>query len=143
MNSGVVSAEVELRCIVRQYTIEPVAASLFYSPEDPYAIRIAFHLGLDEPVEWTFARDLLWMGMAGCAGIGEVRVWPSAGPPGGAPDGVLNIELSSRSGRARFEAPAKEISDFVRRTREIVPAGEEGDHLNFEFELADLLRRGL
>jgi Streptomyces sporulation and cell division protein, SsgA len=142
MNSSIVSAEVELRCFVRQYTIAPVAASFYYSREDPYAIRVDFHLDLDWPVEWTFARDLLSMGMVGCEGIGNVRVWPSAGPVGGAPGGVVNIELSSQSGQARFEAPAEEISDFVRRTWQIVPAGVESDHLNFEAELADLLRWG-
>jgi hypothetical protein len=143
MNSSTISADVKVRCVVQQQTIAPVAASFFYSRADPYAIRLAFHVGLDEPIEWVFARDLLSTGMAATAGSGDVLVWPSAASEGGAEGGVLNIELWSSFGQARFEAPADEISDFVRRTCEIVPAGEESDHLNFDSELTDLLRLGL
>jgi hypothetical protein len=141
MNSSTVSAELGLRLVVPQQTIVPLVASLYYSREDPYAIRIAFHVGLDEPVEWIFARDLLAMGIEGREGLGDVHVWPSAGSEGGAPGSVLNIELSSPFGQAHFEAPVKEISDFLRRTYQIVPAGEETDHVDVETELANLLRK--
>src|SRR5271156_5154697 len=119
-SSSTVSAELGLRLVVPQQTIVPLVASLFYSGEDPYAIRIAFHVGLDEPVEWIFARDLLADGLAGRAGLGDVQVWPSTATPD--PHGdevdsdVLNIELSSPFGQAHFEAPIKDISDFLRRT---------------------------
>lgn len=142
MNGSTISAELELRCAIPQQTAAPVAASLFYSREDPYAIRIAFHVGRDSPVEWIFARDLLSKGMVGCEGLCDVRVWPSAGSAGGAQGSVLNIELCSPFGQAHLEAPVKEISDFVRRTYQTVPAGEESDHLNIESELTDLLRQG-
>ena len=56
-SSSTVSAELGLRLVVPQQTVVPLVASLYYSKEDPYAIRIAFHVGLDEPVEWIFA----WM----------------------------------------------------------------------------------
>ncbi len=140
-SSSTVSAELGLRLVVPQQTIVPLVASLFYSREDPYAIRIAFHVGLDEPVEWIFARDLLSMGIEAREGMGDVHVWPSAGSEGGAPGSVLNIELSSPFGQAHFEAPVKEISDFLRRTYQVVPAGEEGDHVDVEAELTDLLRQ--
>ncbi|HSZ51559.1 MAG TPA: SsgA family sporulation/cell division regulator, partial [Caulobacteraceae bacterium] len=67
--------------------------------------------------------------------------WPSAGSQGGLPGIVLNIELSSPFGQAHFEAPIKEISDFLRRTYQIVPAGEETDHVDVEAELASVLRQ--
>jgi len=140
-SSSTVSAEVGLRLVVPQQTIVPLVASLHYSREDPYAIRIAFHVGLDEPVEWIFARDLLSRGIEGREGEGDVRVWPSAGAEGGAPGSVLNIELSSPFGQAHFEAPVKDISDFLGRTYEIVPAGDESDHVDVEGELTDLLRQ--
>jgi hypothetical protein len=116
-------------------------ASLFYSREDPYAIRIAFHVGLDEPVEWIFARDLLARGIEGREGLGDVQVWPSAGTEGGEPGSVLNLELSSPFGQAHFEAPVKDVADFLRKTYQIVAAGEEGDHVDVEAELTDLLRQ--
>ena len=140
-SSSTVSAELGLRLVVPQQTVVPLVASLYYSTEDPYAIRIAFHVGLDEPVEWIFARDLLSTGVEGREGLGDVVVWPSAGSEGGAPGSVLNIELSSPFGQAHFEAPIKEVSDFVRRTFAMVPAGNEADFVDVEAELTDLLRK--
>jgi hypothetical protein len=140
-SSNTVSAELGLRLIAPQQTIVSLEDSFLYSREDPYAVRIAFHTGRDEPVEWTFARDLLSTGIEGCEGHGDITVWPSAGSEGGAPGSVLHIELSSTFGRAHFEAPAGEISDFLRRTYQIVPAGDESDHMDLEAELSDLFRR--
>jgi hypothetical protein len=144
-SSSTVSAELGLRLIVPQQTIVPLVASLFYSGDDPYAIRIAFHVGLDEPVEWIFARDLLAEGIKDRTGLGDVQVWPSAATVDPASDEtgqqVLNIELSSPFGQAHFEAPVNEISDFLRRTYRIVEAGQEGEHVDVESELDDLLRQ--
>jgi Streptomyces sporulation and cell division protein, SsgA len=140
-SSSTVSAELGLRLVVPQQTIVPLVASLFFSKEDPYAIRIAFHVGLDEPVEWIFARDLLSLGIEGREGLGDVVVWPSTGSADGAPGRVLNIELSSPFGQAHFEAPIKEISDFLERTYAIVPEGGESDFVDVGAELTDLLRQ--
>jgi Streptomyces sporulation and cell division protein, SsgA len=141
MNSSTtVSAELGLRLVVPQQTIVPLVASLYYSMEDPYAIRIAFHVGLDEPVEWIFARDLLNDGIKGREGLGDVVVWPSSGSADGIPGSVLNIELSSPFGRAHFEAPIKEISSFLKRTYAIVPAGQESHVVSLDAELTALLR---
>lgn len=131
---GTASAEVRLRLITpREDTTVELTASLHYSEDDPYAIRFAFHVGLDDPVEWVFARELLDPGPGETRGIGDVRIWPSAG-------GVLNLDLSSPSGQARFEAPAAGISAFLRRTFEIVPAGQEGRRIDIDTELNELLR---
>jgi hypothetical protein len=142
MNSSenTVSAELGLRIIATEQTAVPLAGGLFYSREDPYAVRIVIHVGLDEPVEWIFARDLLSMGTENRKGIGDVQVWPSADPEGRAPGGVLNIELSSPFGRAHLKAPANQVSDFLRRAYRIVPAGEESGHIDLAAELNDLLR---
>ncbi|HSZ38560.1 MAG TPA: SsgA family sporulation/cell division regulator [Trebonia sp.] len=127
--------------IAPQQTIEPLMATFSYSREDPYAIRISFHVGRSEPVEWYFARDLLSSGVQDRAGIGDVTVWPSAGPVASAAGKVVNIALSSPSGRAHFGATAKEITDFLRLTYQVVPAGEESEHVDAEAELNDLLRQ--
>ena len=119
----------------------PLAASFLYSARDPYAVRIAFRAGLNEPIEWIFARDLLAAGVGGREGPGDVTVWPSAGPEGGAPGSVLHIELSSPFGQAHLEAPVEQIADFLRRTYQIVPAAHESEHLNVDAELNDLLRQ--
>ena len=54
---------------------------------------------------------------------------------------VLNIELSSPFGQAHFEAPAQAMSAFLRRTYQIVPAGQESSYIDIEAELNDLLRK--
>ncbi|HUN33739.1 MAG TPA: SsgA family sporulation/cell division regulator [Trebonia sp.] len=138
MNPRTASAELAFRLIVPQQTIVPLVASLYYSSEDPYAIRVAFHVGLDEPVEWIFARELLSNGLKGRDGLGDVRVWPAPGQSGAA-DQVLHIELSSPFGEAHFEAPMRDVSDFLRRTYRMVPAGEESGFVDVEAELTDLL----
>jgi|SRR5579862_2195389 len=140
-SSSTVSAELGLRLVVPEQAIVPLVASLFYSSEDPYAIRIAFHVGLDEPVEWIFARELLSAGIQGREGHGDVRVWPAAESADGEPAQVLNIELASPFGQAHFEAPVGDVSDFLRRTYQLIPHGEETAHVDVEAELSDLLRQ--
>jgi Streptomyces sporulation and cell division protein, SsgA len=134
-SSATVSAELGLSLVVPDHGSVPLVASLYYSAEDPYAIRMAFHVGSEEPVEWIFARDLLAVGLEGPAGEGDVQVWP-ADEQG---HELLNIALSSPFGEAHFEAPTRDVSDFLRRTYRIVPAGEESGFVDVEAELTDLL----
>lgn len=144
MDSSItVSAELGLRLVAAQQTIVPLVASLNYSGSDPYAIRMAFHVGTEEPVEWIFARDLLADGLMGPEGDGDVRVWPSA--PADSLDeaaesrSVLNIELSSPFGEAHFEAPSEAIASFLDRTFRAVPMGKESDVIDIDAELNGLL----
>jgi len=149
-SSTTISAELGLRLVVPQQTIVPLVASLYYSGSDPYAVRMAFHVGTDEPVEWIFARDLLAAGIESRQGEGDVQVWPSSmscaeagdldgiGETGGK---ILNIELSSPFGQAHFEAPARAMSAFLKRTYQIVPPGRESSYVDIEAELNDLLRK--
>jgi hypothetical protein len=112
-SSDTVAAELGLRLVVPEHDGVPLTASLHYRAEDPYAIRMAFHVGMDEPVEWIFARDVL-----------------------------LNISLSSPFGQAHFEAPLPALAGFLLRTFEVIPAGREGEFVNLDSELDNLLRRG-
>jgi hypothetical protein len=52
---------------------------------------------------------------------------------------VLNLELSSPSGQALFEVPAKDMADFLQRTYRIVPEGAEASHLDVDAGLKNLL----
>jgi sporulation and cell division protein SsgA len=137
-SSATVAAELGLRLVVPEHGGVPLTASLYYRGDDPYAIRMAFHVGMDDPVEWIFARDLLAAGLDHVAGEGDVRVWPSPGPN----RDVLNISLSSPFGQAQFEAPLAALTGFLLRTFEVVPAGREGDFIDIDGELNDLLRWG-
>jgi len=145
MNSSrtAVTAELSLGLIGPERTIVPLMASLHYTSQDPYAIKIAFHVGTGEPVEWTLARDLLAAALHAREGIGDVQCWPSAAS--GDLDGhevgaiVMNISMTSPFGHAQFEASAADIAAFLQRTYRIVAVGEESDFVDFDAELAALL----
>ena len=136
-SSATVAADVGLRLVVPDHDGVPLTASLYYRGDDPYAIRMAFHVGTGDPVEWIFARELLAEGLDHPAGEGDVRLWPSTG----AGRQVLNIALSSPFGEARFEAPMAALTGFLLRTLEVVPTGREGELIDIATELNDLLRR--
>lgn len=141
-SSTTVSAELGLRLVATEQAVVPLVASLHFSGNDPYAIRMAFHVGSEDPVEWIFARDLLADGLMTPEGDGDVQIWPSA--PAGSTDepspmSVLNIKLSSPFGEAHFEAPAEAISNFLDRTFRIVPMGRESQVIDIDAELNGLL----
>src|SRR5262249_61946078 len=83
--SATVAAELGLKLVVPEHGGVPLTASLCYRDDDPYAIRMSFHVGMDDPVEWLFARDLLAVGMQTPVGGSDVRGWP---PPRGDPGEV-------------------------------------------------------
>ncbi len=142
-----VSAELSLGLVRPEHTIVPLMASLHYTRQDPYAVKMAFHVGTGEPVEWTLARELLAAALHSREGIGDVQVWPSAasGDPeaGGegtaSGHGIVNIAMTSPFGHAQFEAPASAIAAFLRRTYQVVPEGQETDCIDWDAELAEIL----
>ncbi|GAA1589107.1 SsgA family sporulation/cell division regulator [Actinomadura kijaniata] len=135
MNSSTtVSAELGLRLVVPDRTTVPLLAGLEYAADDPYAIRMAFYVGDDEPVEWIFARELLTVGIVRRVGDGDVEVWPAEDD-----DDTLNIALSSPFGDALFEAPLSPLAEFLHRTYQAVPAGQETEFIDIDAELEHLL----
>ena len=147
-NCSEISAELGLGLVGPERTIVPLTAGLSYNCADPYAVRMAFEVGADEPVEWILARDLLAAALHGSEGLGDVRAWPSAAScdpdvvamaGGAAGNAILNIAMSSPYGQAQFEVSAKAIEDFLQRTYHLVPTGQESSYLDFDAELTDLL----
>jgi hypothetical protein len=136
--SAAVATELGLQLVVPDHGAVPLTASLYYRGNDPYAIRMAFHVGTDDPVEWIFARDLLTAGLEHDAGDGDVRIWPSTAAGGD----LLNISLTSPHGEARFEAALAAFTGFLLRTFEVVPPGREGEFVDIDSELDHLLRQG-
>lgn len=134
-SSTTVSAELGLRLVVPDSATVPLLACLEYAADDPYAIRMAFYVGNDDPVEWIFARELLTVGIVRPVGDGDVQVWPMSQQN----EHALNIALSSPFGNALFEVPLLPLADFLHRTYEIVAAGRESEFIDLEAELDDLL----
>ncbi|MFF3768455.1 SsgA family sporulation/cell division regulator [Streptomyces sp. NPDC001922] len=131
----VVERELELDLVLSPERSIPVPARLIYRTDDPYAVRITFHIGSDSPVTWTFARDLLIEGVFRLSGEGDVRVWPTK------IDGrsVVCMMLSSPDGDALLEAPAGAVSAWLERTLRLVPPAAEGERLAIDDELEALL----
>ena len=147
-NCSEISAELGLGLVGPERTIVPLTAGLSYSCADPYAVRMAFDIGTDEPVEWILARDLLAAALHGSEGLGDVRAWPSAAScdpdvvaigAGAAGHAILNIAMSSPYGQAQFEISAKAIERFLQRSYQVVATGQESSYLNFDDELTELL----
>ena len=131
-----VTTEMELRLVVADGPDRSVHADLSFAPSDPYAVRIGFHTGSDDVVEWTFARSLLTDGVTHPVGDGDVQVWPATS------DGGLQqvrLSLSSPSGTALFEAPLAELVQFLTKTYALVPTGCESNFVDVGAELASLL----
>lgn len=91
-----------------------VAAELVYRPDDCLAVRLVL-LGPDDiEVTWTFAWELLALGLLFPAGDGDITVRPAPGPIAG-----VEVALISPS-VARVWLPAENTADFVRRVRKRV-----------------------
>ncbi|MET0998372.1 MAG: SsgA family sporulation/cell division regulator [Marmoricola sp.] len=114
---------------------ELLEGELVFDLSDPYAV--AMHLeARSGTVIWTFARELLAEGLYTPSGNGDVQVWPCLSSTG---DAVVIIELSSPDGLALLQAPSRTVHDFVARTHEVVPEGEETSHLAMDAMISQLL----
>ncbi|MCX5437620.1 MULTISPECIES: SsgA family sporulation/cell division regulator [unclassified Streptomyces] len=131
----VVERELELRLVLSPERSIPVPARLTYRTDDPYAVHIAFHIGSEHPVDWTFARELLVEGVFRPCGHGDVRVWPTKVDR----RSVVLMALSSPDGDALLEAPAAAVSAWLERTLRVVPPGSESGRLGIDDGLAELL----
>ncbi|MGW1490788.1 SsgA family sporulation/cell division regulator [Streptomyces sp. NBC_00191] len=131
----VVERDLELNLVLSPELSIPVPARLTYRTDDPYAVHITFHIGSDNPVNWTFARELLVEGVFRPSGEGDVRIWPTK------VDGrdVVLMALSSPDGDALLEASAAVVSAWLERTLRVVPPGSESEQLGIDGGLAELL----
>jgi Streptomyces sporulation and cell division protein, SsgA len=134
-----VRAAVTLRLVMPR-AAALVDASLRYDRDDPYAVHLSFLAPSGgDPIEWIFARSLASDGLTVPAGDGDVRIWPS-------PEdltGPVYVELRSPSGRALFALPRAVLAEFVDRSHEVVPPGDEADYVDLDAELDLLLHDDL
>lgn len=105
---------------------------LRYDRACPYEAELDF----GDDVVWTFARNLLAIGLREPAGIGDVRVWPER--IGMATASVM-IRLSTPDVTRLFEAHHWAVREFVNRIYRLVPKGSESDWLDVDAGLARLL----
>lgn len=113
----------------------PIEASFEFDPGDPYAITILLMDGT-APVRWTFARDLLIDGYYEPSGDGDVHVFPCLDSGGRA---VVIFDFESPVGGALIQVGSRAAAWFIDQMLAVVPRGAEGDLLDLDAELAEML----
>jgi hypothetical protein len=144
ISRGTISARQDLWLLAPGGVTVPLTADLYYNCADPYAVTMSLDAGTDEPIDWTFARDLLAGALHGIEGTGDVRAWPGAAPVAaetgaGAAGQTLNIALGPPDGYAVFETGAAGIEAFLERAYDMVPAGQESACLDLDAWLIEVL----
>ncbi|MEV8314251.1 SsgA family sporulation/cell division regulator [Streptomyces sp. NPDC059900] len=127
---------VEARLVAAAPRMPTIPASLHYDRNDPFAVRMSFPApatleGIE--VYWTFARELLTLGMEQAVGDGDVRVRPYGF------DRTV-VEFHAPEGTAIVHIRTGELRRFLHRTLALVPAGDEHLHVDLDHDLAELMR---
>jgi hypothetical protein len=112
--------------------VTPVTTRWTYESDEPYALTVAFATDRGRWVEWVFARELLVEGLDRPAGQGDLRIRPDEDPD------LLVLEIYAPSGSAVFALDRDDTEDFLERTLELVPAGEEGTYFDVDRLLTEL-----
>ena len=133
-NFAPISTALNLSLVVPGDEPLPVDATLEYDVADPFAVHLLIAAG-DGMVRWSFSRELLIEGVKAPAGEGDVRIIPV----GGRAERRVRIVLSSPDGAATLEAPLREMVEFLTATYTAVPSGSEGDLLDMDALVAQLL----
>ncbi|MDH2388243.1 SsgA family sporulation/cell division regulator [Streptomyces sp. HNM0663] len=135
-----VQAEVLMCFLVSEELSFKVPVELCYGTEDPYAVRMTFHLPGDAPVTWAFGRELLLDGVNAPSGRGDVHIAPlDHGESGVLRD--VTIRLQVGEDRALFRVGAAPLVAFLDRTDALVPLGQEWALSDFEGHLEAALGR--
>lgn len=109
---------------------QPVATSVKYFPsQDPYALVFIFFT--PEPVQWTFARDLLLSGLTKETGLGDVKFRPDG-------EHVI-MSITDGTQLADFAFLRADMETIAAMTEELMPQGKETEEIDWDTELAQLL----
>ncbi|MFD9127850.1 SsgA family sporulation/cell division regulator [Kitasatospora sp. NPDC059571] len=130
------------RLFVSAHRTAPLHVTLRYRSDDPLAVRMVFpaEFSLDgeelpEPpaeVVWAFARQLLAAGLDLPSGLGDVHVRPTAGR-------WTMVELRAADGMALLQFTTADLRRFLWESYRAVPDGCEGQYLDADRALAELL----
>jgi hypothetical protein len=113
-------------------------AQFSYDPADPYAVSlvIAGPDPADAPTTWTFARDLLFVGLGEPVGDGQVHVFPGESDDGSP---TVLIELSDDMLDILLGATPADVEAFLAMTYGMVAPGQESDFLDVDAVIAAIL----
>ncbi|MGW0531289.1 SsgA family sporulation/cell division regulator [Streptomyces sp. NPDC003032] len=134
--STVIEQAVEARLVAAAPRMPTIPATLHYDRRDPFAVRMSFPAPATlEGVEvcWTFARELLTVGVERAVGDGDVRVRPYGF------DRTV-VEFHAPEGTAIVHIRTGELRGFLHRTTALVPVGQEHRHVDLDQDLVELMR---
>jgi hypothetical protein len=144
VSTHLVELAAEARLIVSAFRDVRMDVTLRYHTDDPLAVRMAFPAQYslnDGPppstkeIEWVFGRDLLASGLKVRSGAGDIRISPCPGVY----QSVV-VELMSPGGVALLMFKDAELREFLGRTYERVPKGQEYCTITVDHEIEELLR---
>ena len=116
-------------------TVTPVAVELSYDPADPFAVAAVFDAD-GERVRWTFARELLRLGLFEPTGDGDIHLWPSTDASG---EETVILELCSPDGESTLQSRAVTVATFLEATSRVVPFGTESSYVDIDALVAGIL----
>ncbi|MEU8958894.1 SsgA family sporulation/cell division regulator [Streptomyces sp. NPDC048518] len=132
-----VQAEVMMSFLVSEELSFRIPVELYYEIDDPYAVRLTFHLPGDAPVTWTFGRELLIDGVGRPSGEGDVRVEPTDSTK--LDDALIRLQVGAD--QALFRVGIPPLLAFLDRTDKLVPLGQERALAGFDTHLDEALDR--
>jgi hypothetical protein len=112
-----------------------LAAEFRYDCSDPYAVSVAFGTP-ENPVIWTFARDLLLDGQHEPSGDGDVHVWPDVTETGLA---VVMIELIADGVDVLVAVLRSDVGSFTEQSSQLVVPGQESLEDDIDAAIAAIL----
>ncbi|MFF3313435.1 SsgA family sporulation/cell division regulator [Streptomyces sp. NPDC002952] len=113
----------------------PIIGRFSYCADDPFAAEIEFIPHDCQGTRWRVARDLLDVDF-GVSGPGDVQAWAGNGTGG---ERTVFLSVVSDGWSALFEAPRAPLRAWLSATYDLVPAGTEGDRIDWDRHLEQLL----
>jgi len=110
----------------------PVRARLLWRARDPFTVRLDVYRRAVADVVWVLSRELLAEGLAGEAGVGDVRLQP-------APDATVLLELRPLTGQTWLRIDGWVLEEFLEATYRHTPLGAESLGTSFDDEIGALL----
>jgi len=109
----------------------PLLTRWSYRSDDPFAVMMSISRPSGRWIDWLLSRDLLIEGLAGPAGIGDVRLAPFTDEE----FDVLEVRIGDDQGFASLEFDRDLIERFLEASFDIVPAGDESTVIDVEAEI--------
>jgi Streptomyces sporulation and cell division protein, SsgA len=112
----------------------PLLTRWSYRSDDPFAVMMSISRPSGRWIDWLLSRDLLIEGLAGPAGIGDVRLTPFTDDE----FDVLEVRIGDDEGFASLEFDRDLIERFLEATSDIVPVGAESAMIDVEAEISKI-----